>query len=165
MFKRLLVIFAFTFCLSVSMFAQSFPYEIFKPRTLKEVTSITAKAFRPDDSLFLATTLLESKMKVTFTGKSRPITKEHKNFIATWTGMLNRPKEYADLYQTEYLYKEGDDEYWLPTQEPITKYFVKELKEGDEITLFLISAGAYRNGKNIDCVLLVEEYNKQKPTP
>lgn len=147
-------------CLSTTALAQGFPWEIFKPRTLKEVISITTKAVRPDDSMFLATNQLESKMPVTYTGKSRPILQARKDFISMWAGMLGHSKDYAELYQWEYLYKEGDDEYWLPTQAPITKYFDKELKEGDKMTLYLISIGAYRNQKNIDCVLLVEEYQK-----
>ena len=145
--------------------AQGFPWGKFKPRTLKDVTAMTTKSFKPDDSLFLATNLLESQITVTFTGKSRPTTKERQDFISTWVNMLGHPKEYEKLYQREFLYKEGKDEYWLPTQEPVTKYFDKELKEGDEMTLFLIAIGAYKSGeKDIDCVLLVEEYQKSKPT-
>jgi hypothetical protein len=157
---RIFLITAFALCLSTAAFAQGFPYETFKSRTLKEVTSITTKAVRPDDSMFLATNLLESKMLVTFTGKSRPILKENRTFISMWAGMLGHPKDYADLYQHEYLYKEGDGEYWIPTQEPVTKYFDKELKEGDKIMLYLISIGAHRSQKNIYCVFLVEEYQK-----
>lgn len=145
---RALITIAFSLCLSMTALAQGFPYEIFKPRTLKEVTNITTKAVRPDDSMFLATNLLESKMLVTFTGKSRPISQEHRTVISVWAGMLGHSKEYSDLYQQEYLYKEGDDEYWLPTEEPITKYFPKELKEGDQITLYLISIGANRHQKD-----------------
>ena len=33
---------------------QGFPFEIFKPRTLKDVIAITTKSIRPDDSMFLA---------------------------------------------------------------------------------------------------------------
>src|SRR5436190_19413127 len=88
--------------------AQGFPYDIFKPRTLKEVTTITTKAVRPDDTWFYATTLLESKMAVTFTGQSRPMLAARKEFISNWAGMFGRPKDYADRYETEYLYKEGD---------------------------------------------------------
>lgn len=157
---RAILTFVFFLFLSVTSFAQGFPWEKFKPRTIKDVISITTRAVRPDDSLFLATDLLESKMPVIFTGKSRPILKDRQTFISTWAGMLNYPKEYANSYRHEYLYKEGSDEYWLPTQEPITKYFDKELKEGDEMTLYLISTGAYRSRQNIDCVLLVEEYQK-----
>jgi hypothetical protein len=140
--------------------AQDFPWDIFKARTLDEVISITTKAVRPDDSMFFATNELESKTDVTFTGKSRPITPSRKTFITMWVGVFGRPKEYADLYEREYLYKVGDKEYWLATETPITKYFDRELKPGDKMTLYFISIGAYRDQKNIDCVLLVEEYQK-----
>jgi hypothetical protein len=158
--RTLLIITAFA-CLSATARAQGFPWDIFKERTIKEVISITRKAVRPDDSMFLAQNQLESKVEVVFTGKSRPITAARKTFIEWWVGMLRADqKEYAELYEREYLYKEGDDEYWLPTQTPVTKYFDKELKPGDKMTLYLISIGAYRAGKDIDCVLLVEEYQK-----
>ena len=72
-------------------------------------------------------------------------------------------KALADYYQNEYLYKVGNDEYWLPTSTPITKYFDKELKPGDKMDLYLISIGDYRTtDKKIDCVLLVEEFQKLK---
>jgi hypothetical protein len=157
---RKLLIFALLICSSVTTLAQGFPWEIFKARTLKEVISTTTKAMRPDDSMFLATNLLESKVEVTFTGKSRPILQSRKDFINTWAGVFGQPKDYASRYEQEYLYKEGEDEYWLATQTPVTKYFDKELKPGDKMTLYLISIGAYRSDKSIDCVLLVEEYQK-----
>ena len=147
--------------LGTTALAQEFPWEIFKPRTLKEVVSITTKAVRPDDSMFLAQNQLESKVGVIFTGKSRPISKARQTFIGMWFGMLRSDqKEMAGLYDREYLYKEGDAEYWLPTSRPITKYFDKELKPGDKMDLYLISIGAYRGDGEIDCVLLVEEFQK-----
>jgi hypothetical protein len=159
---RIFLTIIFSLFISVTTFAQDFPYEIFKPRTLKEIISVTTKAVKPYDSMFLATNQLESKVLVTFTGKSRPIISERKTFISIWAGMLGHPKDYADLYEHEYLYKEGDDEYWLPTQEPITKYFDKELKEGDKVTLYLIRIGGHRSQQIVDCVLLVEEFQKEK---
>jgi hypothetical protein len=149
-------------------FGQGFPWEIFKPRTLKEVIDITTKAVRPDDSMFLATNQLESKVDVTYTGQSRPIIDARKDFIGIWAKMLEHPgttsgatiDHYTSLFDREYLYKVGDTEYWLATSKPITKYFDKELKPGDKMTLYLISIGAYRTKDGIDCVLLVEEYQK-----
>lgn len=158
--RKILILIAFSLCFSATTFAQGFPWDIFKPRTLKEVTSLTTKAVKPYDSMFLATNQLESKIKVTFTGKSRPITDEHRTFISIWAGMLGQPEDYADLYEREFLYKEGDDEYWLPTQEPITKYFDKELKAGEEMTIYIIRIGAHRSKEIVDCVLLVEEFQK-----
>ena len=139
--------------------AQGFPWNDFKERKIADVIDITRKAFRPDDSMFLATNQLETHAEVTFTGKSREMPRSRKVFLEWWTGMLHHGQEdYADLYDTEYLYLEGDKEYWLPTETPITKYFDKELKPNDKMVLFLISAGAYRDKGTIDCVLLVEEY-------
>jgi hypothetical protein len=147
--------------LAVSLL-QGFPFEIFKPRTLKEVISITTKAVRPDDSMFLAQNQLESKVEVVFTGQSRPIDDGRKTFIKTWVGMLRSEQAgYAELYEREYLYKEGSDEHWLPTSKPITKYFDKELKPGDKMDLYLISIGAFRSRGEIECVLLVEEFQKR----
>lgn len=159
---RLMRVIAISALLSVTAFAQGFPWDIFKPRTLKEVTSITTKAVRPDDHMFLAQDQLESRVEVVFTGKSRPISKVRKTFIETWFGMLRaKQKKLAELYENEYLYKEGETEYWLPTSTPITKYFDKELKPGDKMDLYLISIGAYRTDTDIDCVLLVEEFQKK----
>ncbi len=155
--------------------AQSFPWDTFKPRTVKEVQALTTKAFGPDDSSYLATNFLESRAEVIFMGKSRPINAAHKDFIKIRASMLAEDKNYSNLYQHEYLYKEGDDEYWIATQEPVTKYFDKELKPGDKMTIFFISIGAYNKQfmeamkahapeKDFDCVLLVEEYQLPKPT-
>lgn len=147
---------------SLPTLLQGFPWEIFKPRTLKEVISITTKAVRPDDSMFLAQNQLESKVEVVFTGQSRPIGDGRKTLINTWFGMLrSEQKKLAALYELEYLYKEGSEEYWLPTSTPITKYFDKELKPGDRMDIYLISIGAYRSKNEIDCVLLVEEFQKK----
>jgi len=141
---------------------QGFPFEIFKPRTIKEVISITTKAVRPDDSMFLAHNQLESKVEVVFTGQSRPIDDGRKTFIKTWVGILRSDQlGYAELYEREYLYKEGSDEHWLATSKPITKYFDKELKPGDKMDLYLISIGAFRSRGEIECVLLVEEFQKR----
>lgn len=147
--------------LAVTTLAQSFPWEIFKPRTLREIISTTTKAVRPDDSGFLSQDQLESKVAVFFTGQSRPILEGRKNFIKMWFGMLRaNQKDYGELYEREYLYREGTEEYWLATSKPITKYFEKELKPGDKMDLYLISIGAYRSKDGIDCVLLVEEFQK-----
>lgn len=141
---------------------QEFPWEKFKPRTLKDVITITTKAVRPDDSIYLAHNQLESKVEVIFTGQSRPISAARKTFIKTWLETLRSDqKGLAELFEREYLYKEGSEEYWLATSKPITKYFEQELKPGDKMDLYLISIGAYRSKSEIDCVLLVEEFQKR----
>src|SRR5215813_11012386 len=104
------------FFFGLSTYSQGFPWGDFKERKISEVIAITKKAVRPDDTMFLATNLLETRAEVTFTGESRPILKIRKFFLEWWAGMLGHGKAYSDLYDTEYLYKEGDQEYWLPTE-------------------------------------------------
>jgi len=149
---------------TIATFSQGFPWEIFKPRTLPEVIAFTTKAVGSEDSGFMAQNQYESKVQVVYTGESRPIPADRKWFITSWFGMLRaEQKALAEHYQLEYLYKEGAHEYWLPTSTPITKYFDKELKPGDKMDLYLISIGAFRTkDKKIDCVLLVEEFQKPK---
>jgi len=149
---------------TITTLTQGFPWEIFKPRTLPEVIEFTTKAVRPDDSMFMAQNQYESKVQVVYTGQSRPIPGDRKWFISSWFGMLrSEQKALAEHYQLEYLYKDGSDEYWLPTSKPITNHFDKELKPGDKMDLYLISIGAFRTkDKKIDCVLLVEEFQKPK---
>ena len=165
---RKLLLIAIIAIAATPTFGQGFPWEIFKPRTLKEVIDITTKAVRPDDSMFLSTNQLESKVDVTYTGQSRATIAGRKDFIRIWAKMLEHPgttsggtiDEYVALFDREYLYKVDDTEFWIATSKPITKYFDKELKPGDKMTLYLISIGAYRIKDRIDCVLLVEEYQK-----
>ena len=157
---RTVVIVIFSVLFSAGASGQEFPWDIFQARTLDEIIAATAPGVRPGESGFFATDEMPSKVRVTFTGQSRPIVESRHSFIDDWFGLYNRNKDIAALYQREYLYKEGSREYWLPTSSPITKYFAKELKAGDEVTLYLIRLGAYRQNESIDCVLLVEEYQK-----
>ena len=158
--KRAIAIAIVSIMLDAGAFGQGFPWEIFQTRTLDEIVAATAPGVRPDESMFFATDELPSKVRVTFTGQSRPILDKRRSFIDAWFGLYKQDKELAKLYQREYLYKEGSREWWLPTSTPITKYFDKELKAGEEMTLYLIRLGAYRERDSIDCVLLVEEYQK-----
>jgi hypothetical protein len=155
---KYLIIISLLFLSVISAEAQGFPWRDFKVKTISEVIDTTRKAVRPDDTMFLSANPIMARSEVVFTGKSRPLIENRRAFLKWWTGMLGYGEHYASLYQTEYLYKEGDKEFWLPTETPITKYFDKELKAGDKMILFMISAGGFRDTNGIDCVVLVEEY-------
>jgi hypothetical protein len=103
-----------------------------------------------------------ARSEVIFTGESRPMPAARNGFLKLWTGLLGRGDKYADLYQTEYRYTEKGKTYWLATEQQLTKRFERDLKPGDKVVLFLISAGAFRENGATDCVLLVEEYQLPK---
>jgi hypothetical protein len=88
--RKILLVLSILVATAAPTVAQGFPWDIFKPRTLKEVTATTSKAVRPDDTSFFATTLLESKMQVTFTGESRPMLPARKQFVSNWACLANQ---------------------------------------------------------------------------
>lgn len=84
-----------------------------------------------------------SKTTVIYTGKSRPISQETKNFISLWTATRNVPPENADMLVEEFLFKEKNKEYWIPVLKKMTPVFKRELKEGDEIIIYYFFLGGY----------------------
>lgn len=72
--------------------------------------------------------------------------------------MRDLGNEIVDLFETELLFKENGVEYWLPVQKQVIPYFAQELKKGDQVTLFLIWIGAYKNAGSWDWVFLVNEF-------
>jgi hypothetical protein len=145
--------------------AQGFPWNDFKPGTIKSLVEGEVKQVRAGESMFLSTSHPQVRAEVIYTGKSRSISRENTGFLNFWAGTLGYGQAYADLYENEFLYKEGDNEYWLPTQAPFTKYFDKELKPNDKMVLFAMAVGAYRNKDSIDSVILVEEYQLPQNLP
>jgi hypothetical protein len=65
------------------------------------------------------------------------------------------------LFESEFLFTEGAQEYWLPMQEPVTS-FNKNLKKGDAVDLYLIRSGGLRVKDKADWIFLIEEFQKPK---
>lgn len=164
-------LYAVLICLLVvgSVCAQGFPWGDFKRRTMKELIKInnddSAEDFKRvthPNGLIVRGNVLPSVVRVTFTGEERSMGKTRKKFIELWGTALSHKKEYQDRYQREFLFKEDADEYWLPVQEPVIKYFEKELKTGEFVDLYLVRPGGIKTGDNVDWVFLVEEFQKPK---
>src|SRR6185295_17987963 len=101
--------------------------EDYYPRTLKDLSTLyppyMAKALREHDTehpdIIVHSDLLPSSVKVIYEGTTRPINEIKKSVILSWA---NRPEAAAELntapYQTEMLFTENDQNYWLavPTE-------------------------------------------------
>jgi hypothetical protein len=145
----------------------AFPWNDFERRTLQELVKINLAdtdelKLYPDKGQFVyPDKILPSVVRVTYVGKSRAIVSERKKFIESWVGEYGKDPNYANLFKSEFLFKEGDQEYWLPLQEPVT-YFEKNLKKGDAVDLYLIRLGGLKVRDNLDWLFLVEEFLKPK---
>ena len=128
-----------------SSFAQGFPWDDFKRRTLKEMVSIDAKEIQDSERenrvIFHADMLL-SVIRVKYMGKSRPISDVKKDFLKKWAQTFaGNAEAYAAHYERDFLFTEGGVEYWLPVQKKVSTHFPKELKEGEEVDIYIVRAG------------------------
>jgi len=169
--KRKLLQFALFFGMMLSgslAYGQGFPWDDFKPRTLKEIVAMESdvESRRDKDkknAVVLHADILPSRVRVTYTGSTRLISQTKKDFLLQWAQMYAaNPEEYAKLYEVDMLVTEDGVEYWLPVQKRGLPHFEKELKKGEAVDLYLIRVGGIRTESKWDWLLLIEEFQKPK---
>jgi hypothetical protein len=138
-------------------------YERYRPRTLMEIIREHShpKLLQGNQgSMILTGDTFPSKVRVIYTGQTRsisPAKKQHLDMLVT--SFKVDPKLIA-RYGTEMLFMEGEDEYWLPVQVSLISFFEKELKKGEELTLYAEWVGAKKIGDTWDWVFIVQEFQK-----
>ena len=162
-FSALLLTFAFTL-ISQTVFAQGFPYQEYKTRTLSELVEMDSDVRKIDyedkKGILIHAKPFYSAIRVEYTGKSRAISSEKMNLFKLWQGSLGVDAKILTLLENEYLFKECDKEYWIPVQKQVAAYFPKELKDGDRITLYLMAVGGVKVKDEWDFVFLISEFQK-----
>jgi len=158
---RLGILLAAMFLALVTVNAQE-DWDKYKPRTLDEIVNQHSKLAPAAKGFLFTGDLFPSRVKVLYTAQQRPLNKERKYFISQFFKSVNHA-ELADLFISEFLFKEGSVQYWLPVQEQLIEHFKRELKSGDKAVLFVNWIGAYnRNGK-VDWIFLVNEFESLNP--
>jgi hypothetical protein len=150
--------------------AQSFAWNDFECRTLSQLIKINndedaddLKRFPDKGQMVMRGKILPSVVRVTYTSESRPISAEHQKFIELWADVYSEQKQvYAKRFESEFLFTEGPEQYWLPVQGPVAKYLNKELQKGDAVDLYLVRPGGMRIKEKVDWIFLVEEFQKPK---
>jgi hypothetical protein len=149
--------------------AQDFPWSDFERRTMQELIKINVaedsddlKRYPEKGQFVFRGKILPSVVRLTHTGQSRRISGARKKFIELWAGTYAQNSNYAELFASEFLFKDDVQEYWLPVQQSVAKYFDTELKNGDAVDLYLIRPGGLREKDKADWVFLVEEFQKPK---
>jgi len=147
--------------------------EDYYPRTLRDLSTLQpapfAQALKERDNKDLAVIvhgeLLPSRVKVVYDGTTRPLNKTKKDVILSWSNQFaGAPEFYTTPYQTEMLFTENGENYWLAVRTESLAKFEEELKKGEAVELFLIKMGSIRMEKTdekLEPVLLVEKFLKQ----
>jgi hypothetical protein len=129
--------------------------EDYQLRTLEDIY-----AMKPDpddlrdkqDRILVTRDVLPSRVLVTFSGSSRPISTEKKEIIRQWARLYAGSMEhYIEPYQTEMRFTENGISYWLAM--PSRK---QTFTKGKKLALYLIRLGAGITGEKYDWTLLVE---------
>ena len=118
------------------------------------------KRFADQTQFVFRGTRLPSVVSLKYTGESRVLSADRKKFIELWATSYYRNPGYANLYTAEYLFKDGNEDHWLPAQKDVAKYFATELKIGEPVDLYIISPGGLRainKGKTL-WIFLVEQF-------
>ncbi len=147
--------------------------EDYYPRTLGDLSTLQpppfAQALKERDNKDLAVIvhgdLLPSRVKAVYEGTTRPLNEMKKQVILSWANKFaGAPESYTIRYQTEMLFTENGENYWLAVRTESLPKFEQELKKGEAVELFLIKMGSVRierSDDKLEPVLLVERFAKQ----
>jgi hypothetical protein len=141
----------------------------YSPRTLRELSALQPDKIATDPTykdskdirIVVHGDLLPSRVKVLYDGSTRPLIENKRNVIKAWANKFaGAPEFYTANYQTEALFSEDGDNYWLVVRKQLLPSFEQELKKGEVVELFLIKLGNTRIGEKLEPVLLVEKFGK-----
>ncbi len=126
-------------------------YQRYRPRTLIEIIRdhSNPKLLKGNQgSMILTGDTFPSKVRVIFTGQTRSILSAKKQHLEMLVTSFNVDPKVIGRYGTEMLFLEGEDEHWLPVQAGLISFFEKELKKGEQVTLYAEWVGAKKTGTN-----------------
>ena len=101
-----------------------------------------------------------SRVKAVYTGEIRKISREKKEHLDMLVSSFNVKQEIIDQYDTELRFLEGTDEHWLPVQKKLIPFLQKDVKKGEEITLYAEWVGAKKISGKWEWVFMVHEFQK-----
>jgi hypothetical protein len=118
-------------------------WESFKPGTIREIVELEGQNLSTDFTLSGWT--FPTRATLRFEGETRPISPPIAQLIAYWLGMLGEDAGRLQ-FDEEWLFREGQTNYWLPVQ-PVTADSMRPVvKKGDIVTVYFRYAGVYKAG-------------------
>lgn len=142
----------------------------YHPRMLRELATLVPETFRAalaergaegnkDLKVIVHGELFPSRVKVVYSGTKRPLVQDKRNLIVGWANQFaGRPEFYTEPYQTELLFTEGSENYWLAVRNELLAH---EWKQGEALDLCVIKMGTVRIGDEFEPVILVEQVIRQ----
>ena len=142
----------------------------YQPRTLQQLTNLLPEAFRAalaergvegnkDMKLIVHGELFPSRVKVVYGGEKRPLPEDKRAVVSGWANQFAGAVEFYTVpYQTELLFTEGSEKYWLAVHKDL---LAEDWKQGEALELCVIKLGNVRIADEFEPVLLVEKVVRQ----
>jgi hypothetical protein len=139
--------------------------EDYKPRTLKELavekSSNPENRTNKEETMVVTPDILPSRVRVTFTGTTRPVPHIKKEVLRQWARLYaGAPEFYTKPYETELLFTEEGDEHWLAVKSKLLPRLKQEIREGKDVDLYVIRMGSALISNSWEPMLLVENFQK-----
>ena len=137
-------------------------------RTLRELKTLQPDSIAKDPQskdpalrIVVHADLLPSRVKVLYDGTTRTLSERRETVITAWANRYaGAPEFYTAPYQTEMLFTEEGESYWLAVRTDSLAEFAQELKKGEMVELFLVKLGNIKIDERMEPVLLVEKFLK-----
>jgi hypothetical protein len=138
----------------------------YRPRMLRELTTLLPETFRAalaergvarnkDMKQIVHGELFPSRVKVVYSGMQRPLLEDKRNVITGWANQFaGVPEFYTKPYQSELLFSEDNEKYWLAVHKDLLAH---DWKQGETLELCVIKMGNVQIGAAFEPVLLVEQ--------
>jgi hypothetical protein len=144
-------------------------WDRYEPGTLKSIIEMhhdLVKESKSDKTRFLLTgNSFPSQVKLVYLGKTRPLSGRRKELLVGWTKMLKDtvPANTVELFQTEVLFREGEEEHWLAVQKTLVDALPKEVKTGQEINGYVIWLGIVKVDDHFEYLFAMNEFDGPNP--
>ncbi|MTW10192.1 hypothetical protein GM658_06210 [Pseudoduganella eburnea] len=153
-FKLAASLFATVFAFSA--FSADFNFSAYTPKPLAQIQSdydAVAMDLEKGKSLYLPV-LEKRNFEINYTGEFSDIDETRTKFIRNFSKYANLDSAHVNLYRHVLKVSDAGKDYYLPVQEPLISYMVRELAIGQKINVYVLFAGSDSNG----LVLLISEF-------
>jgi hypothetical protein len=139
--------------------------DMFRKRTMADLFAVDVESAKDSKSqgLVLRSKEMNSIVQLTYVGTSRPLTAKQKELLKLREATGRTDAKIGTKAENEYLFKEGDKEYWIP----IEKHFESLLSTGvqhfgNPVNLYLIMAGHVWTNNRWEPVFRVQGFFKPR---
>ena len=134
-------------------------WDRYQPRELREIIEAHAGEFddnlaRVDSTIAVSADDFPSRAWLEYTGLERPFAPDRKSVFRRWLRSMGRDTSRAALYEIEWLFREGEREFWLPMPNEVLSWGRENVQPGERVEVFVLWLGVVTVGGKADWLFI-----------